>query len=69
MTGRRAFTLIELLVAVALLVILTAVIVFLFQRSVRIFMTADAHRMLDVVAHELLQVLHRDRRLARQQRG
>lgn len=38
----RAFTLIELLVAVALLVIFTSVVVFVFSKAVRIFILADA---------------------------
>lgn len=42
MRKTRGFTLIELLVAVALLVILTGVVVFVFSRAVRIFIVADA---------------------------
>jgi prepilin-type N-terminal cleavage/methylation domain-containing protein len=55
-----AFTLIELLVAVALLVILTGVVVFVFSKAVRIFILADARAQIYQNVRAGVDMIRRD---------
>ncbi len=56
----RGFTLIELLVAVALLVILTGVVVFVFSKAVRIFILADARAQIYQNVRAGVDMIRRD---------
>ena len=56
----RGFTLIELLVAVALLVILTGVVVWVFSRAVRIFILADARAQIYQNVRAGVDMIRRD---------
>ena len=58
--ARRAFTLIELLVAVALLVLLAGVVVFVFSKSVQVFIVADARAQIFQNVRAGVDMMRRD---------